>query len=110
MFVVLLTIALPVALSLAGPIYDGYANAPYLSVLIWAGVCTIMSCWFYRRSFTVAFSDAPYSSAVKLLNIVAIIVAMGLCFLAGDSAAYFIVLAISFRPGLGDIAGGTKTC
>jgi hypothetical protein len=64
---------------------------------VWARAADIRPALLLHRrpTFTVAFSDAPYSSAVKLLNIVAIIVAMGLCFLAGDSAAYFIVRAIS---------------
>ena len=87
--------ALPVALSLGGPIYYGYTNGPYLRVLIWAAVCTVVAVWFYRRSFTAAFSDADYSTAVKLVNVIAIVLAIGLCFLAGDSAFYFLVRSIS---------------
>jgi hypothetical protein len=93
--VVFLSMALPVLLSLTGPIYYGYANGPYWRVLIWAGGCTVASLWFFRRSFTAAFSDAPYSVAIKLVNVIAIVIAMGLCFLAGDSIAYFVVRSIS---------------
>jgi hypothetical protein len=93
--VVLLSMALPVGLSIAGPIYYGYTNDPYWRVLIWAAVCTIGGVWFYRNSFTAAFSDAHYSSAIKLANVVAIVLTMGLCFLAGDSAIYFLVRSIS---------------
>jgi hypothetical protein len=93
--VVLLSMALPVALSIAGPIYYGYKNTPYSAVLIWAAVWTVGAVWFYRQSFTAAFSDADYPAAVKLLNIIAIIVTISLCFLAGDSAIYFLVRSIS---------------
>jgi hypothetical protein len=64
-------------------------------VLIWAAVCTIGALWFYRQSFTVAFSDADYSTAVKLVNAIAIVLVIGLCFLASDSAIYFLVRSIS---------------
>ena len=93
--VVLLSMALPVVLSVAGPIYYGYINGPYWRVLIWAAVCTIGAIWFYRQSFTAAFSDADYSIAVKLVNVIAIVLVIGLCFLAGDSAIYFLVRSIS---------------
>ena len=93
--VVLLSMALPVALSVAGPIYYGYINGPYWRVLIWAAVCAIGAVWFYRQSFTAAFSDADYSTAVKLVNVMAIVFVIGLCFLAGDSAIYFLVRSIS---------------
>jgi hypothetical protein len=93
--VTFLAMALPVALSLAGPIYYGYTNGPYWRVLIWAGACTVGGIWLYRHSFTAAFSDAPYSFAEKLVNVTAIIVVMGLCFLAGDSVAYFVVRSFS---------------
>jgi hypothetical protein len=91
--VVLLSMALPVALSVTGPIYYGYTNGPYWRVLIWAAVCTIGAVWFYRSSFTAAFGDA--SAAVKLVNLIAIVLVMGLCFVLGDSAIYFLVRAIS---------------
>jgi hypothetical protein len=42
--VVLLSMALPVALSVVGPIYYGYMNGPYWRVLIWAAACTIGVC------------------------------------------------------------------
>ena len=93
--VVLLSMALPVALSVGGPIYFGYMNDPYSAVLIWAGVCTIGAVWFYRQSFTAAFSDDDYSTAVKLVNVIAIILFIGLCLLAGNSAIYFLVRSIS---------------
>jgi hypothetical protein len=93
--VVLFSMALPVALSIAGPIYYGYMNGPYLRVLIWAAVCTIGAVWLYRQSFTAAFGDADYSIAVKLMNVVAIILTIGLCLLAADSAIYFLVRSIS---------------
>lgn len=93
--VALLSMALPVGLSLAGPIYYGYINGPYWRVLIWAAVCTVGALWFYRREFSAAFGDGPYSLPVKLFNTVLIVVFMGLCIVAGDSAAYFIVRAIS---------------
>lgn len=35
------------------------------------------------------FSDGPYSLPVKLFNVVAIMVFMGLCILAANSAAHF---------------------
>jgi hypothetical protein len=60
---VLFSMALPVALSVAGPIYYGYINGPYWRVLIWAAVCTVGAVWFYRRSFTAAFSDVDYAAA-----------------------------------------------
>jgi hypothetical protein len=47
--VVLVSMALPVALSVAGPIYYGYMNGPHSPVLIWAAVCTIGTVWFYRH-------------------------------------------------------------
>jgi hypothetical protein len=93
--VVLLSMALPVALSVAGPIYYGYMNGPYSRVLIWAAVGTIGAVWFYRQSFTAAFSDAGYSTAVKLVNVIAIVLVIGLCLLAGDSAIYILVRSIS---------------
>jgi hypothetical protein len=93
--VVLLSMALPVALSLAGPIYFGYTHGPYWRVLIWAAVCTVGAVWFYRRSFTAAFSDADYSPAVKAGNIIAIVLVMGLCFVAVNSVIYFLVRSIS---------------
>jgi hypothetical protein len=93
--VVLLSMALPVALSFAGPIYYGYMNGPYWRVLIWAAACTIGAVWFFRQSFTAAFSDADCSSAVKLVSVVAIVLVIGLCFLAGDSAIYFLARSIS---------------
>jgi hypothetical protein len=93
--VVFLSMVLPVTLSLAGPIYYGYTNGPFWRVLIWAAVCTIGAVWLYRQSFTAAFSDADYSTAVKLVNVIAIVLVIGLCFLAGDSAIYFLVRSIS---------------
>jgi hypothetical protein len=90
-----LAMALPVVLSLGGPVYYGYTDGPYSRVLIWAAVCTVGATWFYRRSFTAAFSDGDYSAAVKAANVFAIIAFMGLCFVAGDSAAYFLVRSIS---------------
>jgi hypothetical protein len=93
--VVLLSMALPVALSVTGPIYYGYMDGPYWRVLLWAAVCTIGAVWFFRQSFTVAFSDAHYSAAVILVNVIAIVLVIGLCFLAGDSAIYFLVRSIS---------------
>lgn len=93
--VVLLSMALPVALSVAGPIYYGYTNGPYWRVLIWAAVCTVGAVWLYRQSFTAAFIDADYSTAVKFVNVIAIVLVIGLCFLAGDLAIYFLVRSIS---------------
>lgn len=90
-----LAMALPVAISLGAPILFGYKNDPYSAVLIWAGVCTIAGIWFYRQSFAAAFSDGPYSLPVKLFNIVAIVLFMGLCILGADSAAYFLTRSIS---------------
>jgi hypothetical protein len=93
--VVSLSLALPVALSLIGSIYYGYKNDPYRFVLYWAGACTIGTIWFYRRSFNAAFGDAPYSFASKLINVIAIVVTMSLCFLAINSAVYFFIRSIS---------------
>lgn len=93
--VAVLAMVLPVAISLGGPIYYGYTNGPYLRVVVWAAVCTIAAIWFYRQSFTAAFSDGPYSLPVKLFNVVAIVVFIGLCILAADSAAYFLARSIS---------------
>ena len=93
--VVLLSMALPVVLSVAGSIYYGYINEPYWRVLIWAVVCSIGSVWLYRQSFTAAFSDADYSTGMKLVNVIAIVLVIGLCFLGGDSAIYFLVRSIS---------------
>lgn len=93
--VVLLSMALPVALSVAGPIYYGYINGPYWRVLIWAAACTIGAVWLFRQSFTVAFSNTDHSTAEKFVIVVAIVLTMGLCFLAGDSAIYFLVRSIS---------------
>jgi hypothetical protein len=85
----------PVMLSALGPIYYGYMGEPYWRVLVWAGVCAILGLWFYRNSFAVAFKGYSYPSAVKILNVVAIVVFMALSFLAGDSVVYFIVRSIS---------------
>ena len=52
--VAVLAMALPVAISLGGPIYYGYTNGPYLRVVVWAAACTIAAIWFYRQSFTAA--------------------------------------------------------
>lgn len=93
--VAVLAMALPVVLSLGGSIFFGYMNDPYSAVLIWVGVCTIAGIWIYRRSFTAAFSDGPYSLPVKLFNIVAIVLFMGLCILGANSAAYFLTRSIS---------------
>ena len=93
--VAILAMALPVAISLGGPIYYGYTNGPYLRVVVWAAACTVAGMWFYRQSFTAAFSDGPYSLLVKLFNAVAIVAFMGLCILAGDSAAYFLARSVS---------------
>jgi hypothetical protein len=93
--VILLSMALPVVLSLLGPIYYGYMGEHYWRVLVWAGACTILGLWFYRTSFAAAFNGASYSSAVKILNVVAIIAFMAFCFVAGDSAVYLIVRSIS---------------
>jgi hypothetical protein len=93
--VVLLSMVLPVALSVAGPIYYGYTNGPYWRVLIWAAVCAVGAVWLYRRSFTAAFADADYSAAVKLGNVIAIVLVIAVCFIAGDSAIYFLVRSIS---------------
>jgi hypothetical protein len=56
--VTFLAMALPVALSLAGPIYYGYTNGPYWRVLIWAGACTVggstfVHCGFQRRTIFI---------------------------------------------------------
>ena len=93
--VVLLGMALPVALSIAGPIYYGYTNGPYWCVLIWAAVCTVGTVWLYRHSFKAAFGDGDYSAAVKLGNVIAIVIVMGLLFVGGDTAIYFLVRSIS---------------
>ena len=42
--VVFLSLALPVAFSLVGPIYYGYSHGPYWRVLIWASACTVIFC------------------------------------------------------------------
>lgn len=93
--VVLLSMALPVALSVVGPIYYGYINGPYWRVLIWAAACTIGFVWLFRQSFTARFSDDDCSTAVKLVNVVAVVLTIGLCFLAGNSAIYFLARSIS---------------
>jgi hypothetical protein len=75
--------------------YYGYTNGPYWRVLIWAAACTVGAVWLYRQSFTAAFSDADYSAKVKIVNVIAIVLVIGLCIRVGDSVVYLLVRSIS---------------
>lgn len=93
--VTILAMALPVAFSLAGPAYYGYVSGPYSRVLIWAAACTVILMWLNRHSFIRALSSSPNSFPIKLVNVIAIVVAVGLSFVVGDSIAYLIARLIS---------------
>jgi hypothetical protein len=93
--VTILAMALPVAFSLAGPIYYGYTDGPYSRVLIWAAACTVILMWTSRRSLVGSLINTPSSPAIKLVNAIAIVVAVGVSFIIGDSAVYCLVRLIS---------------
>jgi hypothetical protein len=86
--VVSLSLALPVALSLVGPIYYGYTHGPYWRVIIWASACTVLCCWQARSSFKQTLSTAPPSIIGRSLLVFAIVAVISAGFFAGDTLAY----------------------
>lgn len=90
MRIVVLAMLLPVALSLAGPIYYGYTNGPYWRVIIWALACTIGFLWLNRSSI-----NPSSSAAINALNVVLISLTVAAAFLIGDSIVYLLTHLIS---------------
>jgi hypothetical protein len=84
---------LPVALTLSGPIYYGYWNAPHWRVAVWAFACVPVFLWYTRREFMNNFGRR---GAIGVsFSLVAIAAVAAVFFLAGDYAVYFLVRSIS---------------
>lgn len=92
--VVSLSLALPVAFSLVGPIYYGYTHGPYWRVIIWASACTVLFCWQVRSYFRHALSTAPPSIIGRFLLVLAIVVVIAIGFFAGDTLVYLIARSL----------------
>ena len=91
--VVFLSMLLPVALSLSGPIYYGYSHAPQWRIAIWALASVPVFLWYTRSSFQRNFRAHSFMGAA--LGLIAIALVATVFFMVGDYAVYFLVRAIS---------------
>ena len=92
--VVFLSMLLPVALSLSGPIYYGYSHAPQWRIAIWALASVPVFLWYTRSSFQKTFASA-HGFVGAAFGLVAIALTATVFFVVGDYAVYFLVRAIS---------------
>jgi hypothetical protein len=94
--VIIIVLVGPTALSLWGPIYFGIRHVPYLSVVIWAAICTAYLLWWLGESFRPVFNRQPDTSLrFHLSLVIATIVIVGGGFLGAQSLVYFLVERIS---------------
>ena len=91
--IIFLSMLLPVALTLSGPIFYGYSHAPHWRVTVWALASVPVFLWYTRSSFRNNFRDQGATGAVLGLVVIAIVAAA--FFMVGDYAAYFLVRSIS---------------
>ena len=86
--IILLSMAVLVILSAAGPLYYGYTDGPYWRVIVWALACTVGFSWLERSSFRSALSTAPPSMIGRSLVVISIVAAAFIAFFVGDSLLY----------------------
>lgn len=101
MWAIIISVGVPIILSVIGAAYFGYLHADYAGIVVWAVVNTGFFLWWARPSFQHAFgrdrstrtSPRPiWFTPLAFLGI-ALITFAG--FLAAQSAIYFLVLRIS---------------
>jgi hypothetical protein len=92
--VIFLSMVLPLALTLSGPIYYGVSNGPQWRVTVWALASVPVFLWYTRSSFQKTFGSA-HGFVGAALGLVAIALFAAVVFLVGDHAVYFLVRAIS---------------
>jgi len=91
--VIFLSMLLPVALTLTGPVYFGISNATHWRVAVWALASVPAFLWYTRSSFRNNFEGQGLLSAT--FGLVVIVIVAAAFFMAGDYGVYFLVRAIS---------------
>ncbi len=93
MRVVFLSMLLPSALTLFGPIYYGVYGAPNWRITVWALASVPVFLWLSRDSFRHAYAGYQFVDVVVGLVLISVIAAA--FFLAADFGVYFLVRSIS---------------
>jgi hypothetical protein len=91
--VVFLSMLVPVVIGLVGPVYFGYTNGPYWTVVVWAVASAPGLLWLGRSPLKNNFRDDGWLVSAISLFLIAVTVAA--VFLAGDSIAYFLARSFS---------------
>jgi hypothetical protein len=89
-----LVLAPPVAFSLVGPLYFGFAHDPYRLVITWASTCVVIFCWQATPSIKYGLGTAPPSIIGRFLLVVAVVMPAAIGFFGAGTLAFVLARAL----------------